>query len=335
MSQLLLSVLGVVCPNCDEYNPPKTAKCGACGANVLGDPARSSGVRPPPPALGAVPRGGTSPGLPKPPGASAPSPAPAPRPSQTAMPAQPAPRPSAPPGMRPVARTPSSEAAPIPAADLVKKPAPSKFGLIVLAGAAKGQRFRLAGSSCQVGRARGAILFPEDPFISALHATFQIRDGNTLIVKDESSASGVFVAIPGQENIGPNSYFSAGHRLFRFTGPLSAPPAAPGAAAVYGAPVPSGHVVFGVEEILVGGRPGRAVITGGSLLTIGQSLCDLSFARDDDMATRHCELSPTSLGATLRDLSGGLGTYVRISGERVVNFGDRIRIGEHVLQVEA
>jgi len=237
--------------------------------------------------------------------------------------------------MRPATRSPSTESAPIPATELARKPAPSKFGLVVLAGAAKGQRFRLAGSSCQVGRSRGAILFADDPFISPLHATFLIRDNNTLLVKDESSASGVFVAIPGQENIAPNTYFSAGHRLFRFTGPLTAPPPTPGAPGVYGAPVPSGHIIFGVEEVLVGGRPGRVVITGGSLLTIGQSLCDLSFPKDADLATRHCELSPTNLGATLRDLSGGLGTYVRISGERVVNFGDRIRIGEHVLQVEA
>lgn len=233
----------------------------------------------------------------------------------------------------PPARTPSGEA-PIPASDLIKKPAPSKFGLLVLAGAAKGQRFRLAGSSVQVGKNRGAILFADDPFVSNLHATFLLRD-NTLVVKDENSASGVFVAIPGQENIAPSSYFSVGHRLFRFTGPLTAAPPTPGAPLVYGAPVPSGHIIYGVEEWLVGGRPGRAVVTGGPLLTIGQSLCDLSYARDEDMATRHCELSPTPRGATLRDLSGGLGTYVRLSGERALNFGDRVRIGEQVLQVEA
>lgn len=335
MSQLLLSALGVVCPNCDEYNPPKAPKCGACGTGLLSDPPRSSGLKAQPPSLAAAPRGGTSPGLPKPPSlAQQPPP-----PSRPAVPAQVVPlaqpqRPSAPPGMRPIARPPTEGAA-IPAAELVKKPAPSKFGLLVLAGASKGQRFRLAGSSCQIGRGKGAILFPEDPFVSPLHATFLIRDSNTLVVKDESSASGVFVSIPGQENIAPNTYFSAGHRLFRFTGPLKAPQAQPGAAQVYGAPVPSGHVVFGVEEVLVGGRPGRSVITGGSLLTIGQSLCDLSFPRDEDMSARHCELSPTAIGATLRDLSGGLGTYVRVTGERVLSFGDRVRIGEHILQVEA
>lgn len=230
---------------------------------------------------------------------------------------------------------PATESGPIPANELVKKPAPSRFGLLILAGSQKGQRFRLAGSSCQIGRSKGAILFAEDPFVSALHATLLIRDANTLVVKDEGSASGVYVAIPGQETIAPNTLFSAGHRLFRFTGPLTAPPPQPGAPQVYGAPVPSGHGIFGVEELLVGGRPGRVVITGGSLLTIGQSVCDLSFPKDEALAPRHCELSPTAAGATLRDLSGGFGTYVRVNGERALNFGDRVRIGEHILQVEA
>jgi hypothetical protein len=38
----------------------------------------------------------------------------------------------------------------------------------------------------------------------------------------------------------------------------------------------------------------------------------------------------------LRDLSGGLGTYVRIppATERPLRSGDRVRIGQHVFQVE-
>ncbi|RKH22606.1 hypothetical protein D7X75_35230, partial [Corallococcus sp. CA031C] len=31
MSQLLLSALPVVCPNCDGYNPPRSATCVLCG----------------------------------------------------------------------------------------------------------------------------------------------------------------------------------------------------------------------------------------------------------------------------------------------------------------
>ena len=38
---------------------------------------------------------------------------------------------------------------------------------------------------------------------------------------------------------------------------------------------------------------------------------------------------------SVRDLSGGLGTYVRVKGERPLKTGDRIRIGQQTLQLEA
>jgi pSer/pThr/pTyr-binding forkhead associated (FHA) protein len=235
---------------------------------------------------------------------------------------------------------------PIPADQLVRRPPtvpaaaaaaaqPSKFSLAALAGAQRGQRVRLS-QSCQIGRSRGQILFAEDPYLSPLHASLTVRDGR-LFIKDENSASGTFVSVPGQEQIQQNAHFSAGVRLFRFMGLLNPPQAArSGAAIIYGAPLPPGHVVYGVEEVLAGNRGGRAVVTGGALLTIGSSKCDLSYPGDEGMAPRHCELSPTPNGALLRDLSGGLGTFVRLQGtERALNPGDRIRIGNQVLQVEA
>jgi pSer/pThr/pTyr-binding forkhead associated (FHA) protein len=222
-----------------------------------------------------------------------------------------------------------------PAAAPRQAPAASKFGLTVVAGTTRGQRYKLPVTGCVVGRSRGAILLQEDAFVSALHATFLVKEG-ALYVRDENSASGVYVTIPGTEAIGPKTLFSAGSRLFRFTGRIEIPVAQPGQPVIYGAPVPLGQAIYAVEEIMVGGRAGRAVVAATALLTIGQAHCDFSFSQDEGLAGRHCELSPTPAGAMLRDLSGGLGTYVRIpSGtERQLRSGDRVRIGQHVFQVE-
>jgi pSer/pThr/pTyr-binding forkhead associated (FHA) protein len=78
------------------------------------------------------------------------------------------------------------------------------------------------------------------------------------------------------------------------------------------------------------------VITGGPLLTIGQQQCDLSYPGDETLAPRHCEISPNGPGATLRDVSGGLGTFVRLPPgiERPLSAGDRVRIGQQVIQVD-
>jgi pSer/pThr/pTyr-binding forkhead associated (FHA) protein len=100
--------------------------------------------------------------------------------------------------------------------------------------------------------------------------------------------------------------------------------------------VPPGQGVYGVEEVLVGGRSGRTVVTSAPLMTIGQANCDFSYPQEEGLAGRHCELSFTPAGAQLRDLSGGLGTYVRIppSVDRPLRAGDRVRLGQHIVQVE-
>ena len=360
MSQLLLSALAVVCPNCDGYNPPRAEVCASCGTSLSEAPATAK----PPPSrttpvsstgkpdagvarspLGNARPPGSPPGL-RP--ASSRTPAPvasaggiplasraSPGVATPRSPAAPLPlsRPAAPVGAPPAAGAPKPAA--VPASGARPAPAASRFGLAVVAGTTRGQRFKLPVTGCSVGRTRGAILFADDAFVSAQHATFLIKD-NVLHVRDESSASGVYVTIPGAEMLLPLSFFSAGQRLFKFLGKLDAPPPLAGRPTVYGAPVPPGQGVFGVEEVLVGGRSGRTVVTSTPLLTIGQANCDFSYPQEEGLAGRHCELSFTPPGAQLRDLSGGLGTYVRIapSVERPLRPGDRVRLGQHILQVE-
>ncbi|MBI3183590.1 MAG: FHA domain-containing protein [Myxococcales bacterium] len=215
-------------------------------------------------------------------------------------------------------------------------PAPGpRYVVAVEAGPAQGQRFRLPASGAVVGRSRGAILFPDDPFISPHHATLVVKEGK-LFVRDESSTSGVFVGIQAQVTIPVEGEFAVGLRRFRFDGPLDPTPAQ-GRVAMYGAPLPASQLHYRIEELLVGGRPGRAIVSSSSIITVGQGRCDLSFPGDEALAPRHCELSPLPTGLMIRDLSGGLGTFVRITPgvERPLKLGDRLRIGQQVLAVEA
>lgn len=334
MPALLRQHLGVVCPSCDFLNVVGAAKCMACGSTTdqdlptaRTDKHQAHVPEPIPPA--AVPpglrRANTGPSLAEV-AASAPTPVPEPLGAAPTAPTAKEARPATPvSSARPTFQ--SSSAAPAPASG-------PKFGLTVLAGPARGQRFRLGASGAQVGRSKGVILFPDDPFVSPLHATLTLKDGK-LQIRDEDSTSGIYVSINGQETIPANSYFATGLRLFHYLGALEpAPPFVPGRLQIYGAPVPPNQVHYSVEEILLGGRPGRAVITSGPILTVGQSKCDLSFPNDDGLAARHCELSPMPTGAMIRDLSGGLGTFIRLTNERTLKAGDRLRIGQQTVQVE-
>jgi len=254
-------------------------------------------------------------------------------PGAAAAPEAPAPPPSPQPAVQ--ASTGSGTFAPGPQrAPQPTAPVASRFILGVVSGPARGQRFRLMANGCSVGRTKGAILFPDDVHVSPQHAAFRIREGQ-LTVKDESSASGVFVSMHGQETLPAGGIFVVGQRMFRFLGVLQPPAGGTGSPRPYGAPLPLQGHLWGLEEVLNGKRPGRAVATAQPLLTIGLAGCDVNFPGEPGFAPRHCEVTATGQGALLRDLSGGLGTYVRLGAqERILQAGDRVRIGDQTLLVE-
>jgi pSer/pThr/pTyr-binding forkhead associated (FHA) protein len=337
MTAFLTKSLQVVCANCDFLNVVGAVRCMACGAATDGASVKTEQTpklvpQQPTPMFEGSDKTVPNAALPS---SSSPSRAP-----------------EAPPGLRRSAAGPTpAELAAAPTSPSAKgvparptfqssaTPAPAhatgpRFGLTVMAGPARGQRFRLGAGGAQIGRSKGVILFPEDPFISPLHASLSVRDGK-LFVRDEGSTSGVYASVAGQETIPEGGLFCTGLRLFRYVGAIE--PSEPWNRVdimVYGAGLPNNVVHFAIEEVLLGDRPGRCLLTPGPVLTIGQGRCDFSFPNDEGLAPRHCELAPLPSGAMIRDLSGGLGTYTRINGERALKAGDRIRVGQQTLQVE-
>jgi hypothetical protein len=347
MAHLLYANLGVICPSCDRLNAPGAAACVDCkaalGAKASASPPKPAAAPPPklstpqpniplvPPGMKPNPRpptGGFAPAGPAPSALGTPMPEPSSGLAPSNAPAQVIGFPAS-----VQAPAPSSPEAPVPVAAAGVE---AKYGLSVLSGPARGQRFRLPATGAVLGKNRGAILFPDDPHVSPQHCTLVVRDGR-LFVRDDSSTSGVFVTVTGQETIAPQTYFCVGQRLFHYLGALQ-PPAAQANAkiAVYGAPVTPGQPAYGLEEILAGGRAARAIVATSNLISIGLTRCDLSYPNDEGLAARHCELAPAPTSAVLRDLSLGLGTYVRIGPgvERPLKVGDRVRIGLQTLQVE-
>ncbi|MBM4381021.1 MAG: FHA domain-containing protein, partial [Deltaproteobacteria bacterium] len=113
--------------------------------------------------------------------------------------------------------------------------------------------------------------------------------------------------------------------------------ARPGVPVVFGAPVPTSEPLFALEEMLAGGRPGRALATASTTVSIGSGeRTDLCYPGDEGLGVIHCEFSPGIQSGLLRDLSGGLGTFVRIPPgvERRLYPGDRVRVGSQMLRVD-
>jgi len=208
---------------------------------------------------------------------------------------------------------------------------PAPVRIVVLRGSNPGSAFRVA-TTAGAGASKGVLLFPDDPFLAALHATFLFQNGK-LFVRDEGAPSGTFVKIQAPHKLLPGSCFAAGAHLFRFAGlvaPASGPSPLP-----YGAPAPGG-ALFTVEQILEGNRAGRACTRPGPTFTIGRAQCDLTVPNDPLLAPPHCEIMVDLAGAVLRDLKTPDGTFIRLppGGERPLVAGDCVRFGQQVVQIQ-
>jgi pSer/pThr/pTyr-binding forkhead associated (FHA) protein len=88
-----------------------------------------------------------------------------------------------------------------------------KLNLIIGRGRT-GAGFPLLGESCTLGRDRGDISFPDDGYVSGLHARVTLRDGRVFLA-DLGSSNGTFIKVNGERAVGHESFVLLGQQLFR------------------------------------------------------------------------------------------------------------------------
>lgn len=355
----LCARLASVCRSCDAYIAPGLERCGACDAPLAAQPLATPGIGQRVPPAGdqswlASPS--SSPSLTPVPSAAG---RPALRRGETDRSAAPAPA-SLPPSPLPpgwtaeVARDPAAARPDEPLQRCVHcgshTPASARFcgtcgaGLTVAPGAPRlrarlvlvqglageGRYFPVEASGTPIGRATGAVAFPEDPYLAALHATLLLRD-DELVLRDEGSVNGVFVRLREPAVLRPGDLFVAGERLLRFAGAASIP----SAATRHGSTRPADRL-WTIEEVLEGGGVGRVCRRPGPLVTIGRTGCDVNFPGDGFLSARHAELSLAGETPFLRDLGSANGTFLRVPprAERTLRHGDCLLMGRELLRVE-
>ncbi|HVK85437.1 MAG TPA: FHA domain-containing protein [Kofleriaceae bacterium] len=110
-------------------------------------------------------------------------------------------------------------AAPEPTADgteLMGSPNPGYWGklTVIIGRDITGAAFPLLGESVTLGRERGEINFPDDGYVSGLHARISLRDGRVFLT-DLGSSNGSFVKVNGERAVGHESFVLLGQQLFR------------------------------------------------------------------------------------------------------------------------
>jgi pSer/pThr/pTyr-binding forkhead associated (FHA) protein len=203
-------------------------------------------------------------------------------------------------------------------------------------GAIEGATFPLDAGAVEAGRAKGAIVFPDDPCLAPHHATFFHRDG-VLHVRDEGAPGGIYLRLRGPPvPLRAGDHFVVGERLLRYAGLLPSPAAPPPDGTTrLGSPRPAPPAVV-VEEWLEGGAGGRVFVRSGPSVGIGRAGCAVSLGDDPHVSQPHAEIVVERDGAArLRDLGSSDGTYVKVPAraERELRDGDLVRMGREVLRV--
>jgi pSer/pThr/pTyr-binding forkhead associated (FHA) protein len=200
-------------------------------------------------------------------------------------------------------------------------------------GGVEGLTYVIASDEYVAGRDEGEILFPDDRFVSAKHATFRY-EGDGLVVVDEGSENGVYARVTLPVKLSAGDVFLAGEQLFRLEGPVpDAPPAGADGTLFYGSPIrPSS---FRVVQILEGGVEGMVTCARGESCVIGREEADLNFPLDIFMSRNHSRVSVNADGTfRLEDLDSRNGTYVKVAGRRSLVDGDFLFLGRELLRVE-
>jgi pSer/pThr/pTyr-binding forkhead associated (FHA) protein/RNA polymerase subunit RPABC4/transcription elongation factor Spt4 len=195
-----------------------------------------------------------------------------------------------------------------------------------------GVSFTLAGQEHLAGRGECPISFPDDPFLSPTHANFLYRD-RELVVRDEQSLNGVFVRISGGADLANGATVLVGEQVLTVS-PAPVPDDVPDEEGTYFSASILRPASLEVRQNLRGGQLGWVFRPEGAVVTIGREGNDINFPEDPFISGHHAELRLASGVLSVTDLGSRNGTFVRINGERVLQHGDYVFLGQQLLRVE-
>jgi len=100
--------------------------------------------------------------------------------------------------------------------EIMGSPNPGYWGRlsVIIGKDIDGSAFPLFGDAVTIGRERGDINFPDDGYVSGVHARISQRDGKTFIV-DLGSSNGTFIKLRGERVVQDGAFVLFGQQLFR------------------------------------------------------------------------------------------------------------------------
>lgn len=194
----------------------------------------------------------------------------------------------------------------------------------------EGATFQFPDDVTQIGRNTGRM-FGGDAYLSPVHATFTFgADGCN--VRDEQSLNGVYVRIARDVpvKLGSGDIFRIGQEIIRYE--AIAPADSIDGVEAMGSPNPG---LLGRLSLVIGRSTiGNAYTIASDGMHIGRERGDVIFPEDGYVSGLHCRLHHDGSSIVLTDVGSSNGTFVRVRGERVVQSGELLLLGQQLFRLQ-
>lgn len=187
-----------------------------------------------------------------------------------------------------------------------------------------------------VGRGACDLSFPDDIFLSPLHAQFALRDG-VMTVRDLGASNRTWVFVESPYELADDDVLLVGSQLLQFRR--------------IGSPAPFtqdsdgtrriGSLTTGPDVAMVaqlradGSTRDCHYLAAGRAMSLGRDTGDWIFPYDQTMSGRHAEVRADAGRFVVQDLGSRNGIAVAVRGERALAAGQRVLVGDQLLRVES
>jgi pSer/pThr/pTyr-binding forkhead associated (FHA) protein len=186
-----------------------------------------------------------------------------------------------------------------------------------------------------IGRLDGDVRFPDDAFLSPVHAQVAIRDGS-LLVRDLGSRNGTWVYVEAPHRLQDGDTLLIGSQLIRFRrlGYPGPHPPEPNQTRRLGSFTPGADIAV-LEQLRADGSARDTMhLSPARVVAIGRDQGDWLFPYDQTMSGKHAEVRNEDLEFIVVDAGSRNGIAVAVRGERVLEPGQRFLVGDQTMRVE-
>jgi pSer/pThr/pTyr-binding forkhead associated (FHA) protein len=198
-----------------------------------------------------------------------------------------------------------------------------------------GEAVSLHEGENKFGREMGVPFLAGDRLLSPVHAIFTCR-GRQVMVRDHGSLNGVFVKLREDWELHSGDVFRIGQQLLRYDdvrdSEVLVSPAAGEDTFVLGSPDLGywGRLV----QIVAKDRAGNVYLLFGTEVTLGRERAQITFPLDGFVSASHAAVLRRGEQTILSDRGSSNGTYVRVTGEAQLQYGDLVLLGQNLFRVE-